>query len=97
MASRAQDFGPTEAVFVVGSAGLRPHARLTEPSLTHHGQQFAQVSGVRATADSLSPHGGLTPGREGKGIRKGRGREARSPHLIIHRHFRTARERETGR
>ncbi len=27
--------------------------------------------------DSLRTHGGLTPGREGKGIRKGRGREER--------------------
>lgn len=27
--------------------------------------------------DSLSPHGGLTPGREGKGREQGSGREGR--------------------
>lgn len=97
MAARARDFDPTEPDFVAGSTRLSPHARLTEPSLTHHSRPFPQVSGVRTTPDSLSPHGGLTPGREGKGIRKGRGREVRSPHLIIHRHFRTEREHETDR
>ena len=97
MASRAQEFGPTGADFGAGSPGLRPHGRLTEDSRSTRDTTYPQVSGMRGPVDSLSDHGGLTPGREGKGIRKGRGREARSPHLIIHRHFRTAREPETAR
>lgn len=40
--------------------------------------------------DSLRTHGGLTPGREGKGIRKGRGREERVTQGQD-RHLRTAR------
>lgn len=56
-----------QATFARRDCRVSPHARLTEDSLSPHCTVSAQVSGCAANRDSLRTHGGLTPGREGKG------------------------------